>query len=73
MWGLNWRTLDEMNRTDADVSVNFISLNNVLYHRPVNDPLFAAHKITPYGNGPFATTEYKSDNVAGALGCAVQV
>ncbi|KAL5374349.1 hypothetical protein DPSP01_012021 [Paraphaeosphaeria sporulosa] len=72
MWGLNWRTLDEMNRTDADVALAFITLNNVLYHNPVNDPLFSAHQEVPYGNGPLSQTEYKSDHLAGALGCAVQ-
>lgn len=73
MWGLNWRTLDEMNRTDADVALVFVSLNNVQYHNPVNDPLFSAHQEVLYGSGPLVSTEYKSDHLVGAMGCAVQV
>jgi hypothetical protein len=62
-----------MNRTDADVALAFVALNSVLYHRPVNDPLFSAHRNVTYNLGPIARTEYKSDHIAGALGCAVQV
>jgi hypothetical protein len=72
-WGLNWQTLDEMNRTDADVALAFIALNNVMYHKPVDDPLFSAHRKVPYGLGSYARTEYKPDHLAGAIGCAVQV
>lgn len=62
-----------MNRTDADVAFTYIALNNVLYHRPVNDPLFSAHRKVSFGQMNGGQTEYQSDNMIGAMGCAVQV
>ena len=62
-----------MNRTDADVAFTYITLNNVWYHNPVNDPLFSAHKKVTINEGNLAAANYKSDNYIGAMGCAVQV
>ena len=62
-----------MNRTDADVAFTYIGLNNVLYHRPVKDPLFSAQRKVHFDQINGGVTEYQSDNMIGAMGCAVQV
>ncbi|KAF2645509.1 hypothetical protein P280DRAFT_531672 [Massarina eburnea CBS 473.64] len=66
--------IEEMNRTDADVSVNVIWLNSVRYMAPNSDPLFSANSefnITVItAKEPYMT--YASDNVMGAIGCTEQ-
>jgi hypothetical protein len=67
--------LPEMQRKDADVALMAIWLNVLKYETPVNDPLFSAHKESPYipGGGWPNQTLYMSDNVAGVIGCTEQV
>ncbi|KAJ4290347.1 hypothetical protein N0V90_010563 [Kalmusia sp. IMI 367209] len=66
------RSISYGSRTDADVAFTYISLNNVMYHKPVDDPLFSAHRKVIIGSGDQERTEYKSDALLGAIGCAVQ-
>ncbi|KAH7087776.1 hypothetical protein FB567DRAFT_353579 [Paraphoma chrysanthemicola] len=70
--GIN--TLPEMRRSDADVSLMAIWLNDVVYEKPVNDPLFSAHQEWIYlpGGGYAGVPLYRSDNAAGVIGCAEQ-
>ncbi|KAF1915506.1 hypothetical protein BDU57DRAFT_452145, partial [Ampelomyces quisqualis] len=69
------KTIPEMQRDDADVSLAAVWLNDVNYETPVDDPLFSAHRpwiYTPGGGYPNQTL-YKSDHGAGVVGCAQQV
>lgn len=67
--------LPEMQRTDSDLALLAVWFNRVLYETPVEDPLFSAHKPIPYvvGGGHPDGSLYVSDNIAGVVGCAVQV
>ncbi|KAH1596408.1 hypothetical protein KXX34_000458 [Aspergillus fumigatus] len=38
-----WKPRDELNRTDADVSIFFLNANSVMYEYPTDDPIFSAH------------------------------
>lgn len=67
--------IPEMRRTDADIALAAVWLNDVTYEKPVDDPLFSAHKVWIYtpGGGYPNETKYKSDFAAGVVGCAQQV
>lgn len=67
--------IPEMQRPDADIALAAVWLNDMIYEKPVDDPLFSAHRewiYTPGGGYP-NETKYKSDHVAGVIGCAQQV
>ncbi|KAH7128142.1 hypothetical protein B0J11DRAFT_430867 [Dendryphion nanum] len=64
-----WVPLKEMNRTDADVLMNIIFLNNVGYLNPIDDPVFSAHRSRETLTAP----SYKPDFIAGIIGCTDQV
>ncbi|KAF2024892.1 hypothetical protein EK21DRAFT_20904, partial [Setomelanomma holmii] len=72
---VGFNTLSEMQRTDADVALAAIWLNFIMYEKPVNDPLFSAHKKWIYqpGGGYPDEIRYQSDNAAGVVGCTEQV
>ena len=66
--------LPEMNRTDADVALIPVWTNAVVYHSPVSDPLFAAHRLEMRQTGVGKDNAlYWSDHYAGVIGCALQV
>jgi hypothetical protein len=71
--GIN--TIPEMQRSDADVSLSAIWLNDIDYEKPVHDPLFSATRVRMYvsGGGYDDVPHYYSDNVAGVIGCTEQV
>ena len=62
-----WTPIDELNRTDADVSVPFLTSNSIIYNEPVDDDLFSAHQ-------PANLTEpsYSPDVEVTAMGCTEQ-
>ncbi|KAF2823685.1 hypothetical protein CC86DRAFT_468717 [Ophiobolus disseminans] len=66
--------IPEMHRIDADVDLGVIWLNSVMYEKPVNDPLFSAHKNWTYlpGGGYAGEPRYLSDNAAGVIACSTQ-
>ena len=67
----DWIPIPELNRTDADVSVVFLSQNSVYYLAPVDDPFFAAHTLI----GPTDDVKddtYIMDHAITALGCTDQ-
>ena len=72
---VGFNTIPEMQRNDADVTLGAIWLNDVLYEKPVNDPVFFAHKEWTYlpGGGYAGVTFYRPDHEAGVIGCAEQV
>ncbi|KAI1737567.1 hypothetical protein F4680DRAFT_460375 [Xylaria scruposa] len=39
----NWAPIREMNNTQGDGTITFISSNHVLFTEPCNDPIFSAH------------------------------
>ncbi|KAF1974543.1 hypothetical protein BU23DRAFT_636137 [Bimuria novae-zelandiae CBS 107.79] len=65
--------LAEMSRTDADVALIVVWPNAVVYENPVEDPLFAAHRIEmrQQASGKDKAL-YWSDHKAGVVGCAIQ-
>ncbi|KAF2015277.1 hypothetical protein BU24DRAFT_450022 [Aaosphaeria arxii CBS 175.79] len=67
----------ELAREDADVAVVAITKNKILYHTPINDPIFAAHKkvvknSTRANGGAKSLIRYYSDNPTSILGCMAQ-
>lgn len=64
--------LTEMNRTDADVALNVLWLNNVQYSKPVDDPLFSAHNPREYTSGGVNFTSYQADTPGAVIGCTNQ-
>jgi hypothetical protein len=73
-YNLSWEVAPALNRTDADVSMFFISANALTYTDPVDDPIFAAHIPSVYTNDKTGhnTTVYISDHYVTLLGCAEQ-
>ena len=68
-----WDPVPEINRTDADVSIIFLSQNGVTYAEPVDDPLFGAHVRLDVGALIAGTGDYFSaDNYVSTMGCAEQ-
>jgi len=66
--------IPELQRLDADVVVKVAVLNAVQYAKPVNDPLFSAHRNLTQGSlKSSAKFYYISDFPQGVLGCALQV
>ena len=63
--GLEWRPIAQLNRTDADISLYFLHLGQVIFYSTVDDPWFSAHK--PFEG--FWTPDY----VSSVLGCTEQV
>ncbi|KAI0544896.1 hypothetical protein F4679DRAFT_600222 [Xylaria curta] len=64
-----WFPIREMNNTQGDGTIIFISSNNLGFLWPCDDPIFSAHVLQ--GNGVNATW-YLQDQLAGILGCLEQ-
>nr|RBQ94700.1 hypothetical protein FVER53263_07735 [Fusarium verticillioides] len=67
---LLWRPIPDFSPTDADVTVHFLSQNNIAYLAPVNDPWFSANgtqNITYQG-----LTIFASDRNVDTMVCADQ-
>ncbi|KAF2277918.1 uncharacterized protein EI97DRAFT_415680 [Westerdykella ornata] len=62
----------ELQRPDADVALKLVMKNKVMYYKPVDDPLFLAHreKKSLYSQG--WQTRYLSDFPGSVVGCALQ-
>ncbi|GES63803.1 hypothetical protein ATEIFO6365_0007049000 [Aspergillus terreus] len=75
-----WAPREELNRTDADVSLFFLNSNSVTYEYPTDDPMFSAHQsalsdlIAYGGNTSIAEFDnwYTADAVTTVLGCTDQ-
>jgi hypothetical protein len=59
-----WTPIDELDRTDADVSAIMLTSNSVRYDNPVDDPIFATNTMM---NGPIV-----ADFDAVVVGCTYQ-
>jgi hypothetical protein len=70
--------IPEIQRTDADVSLFFLSSNTVTSPVPINDPWYASHQTVPgyrlnfNGWGNLSVGAYFADETASVLGCAKQ-
>ncbi|KAJ4302760.1 hypothetical protein N0V90_001651 [Kalmusia sp. IMI 367209] len=65
--------LPEMHRNDADIVLIPVWPNAVVYEKPVDDPLFTAHRVEmrPQASGKDKAL-YWSDFPVGVVGCALQ-
>jgi hypothetical protein len=63
-----------LRRTDADIVLKFLA-SSVRYNRPVDDPLYSAHKEVIFYDYSLGenTTLYAADSPLTAIGCSVQV
>ncbi|KAI9884426.1 MAG: hypothetical protein M1823_003780 [Watsoniomyces obsoletus] len=66
---MDWEPAPAINRTDADISLFFLSANAVVYLGQVDDPFFGAHKPTELDRGDQA---YLPDRPVQMIGCADQ-
>jgi hypothetical protein len=69
----DFRVIPELDRKDADVSLKLVTKNSLKYLRPVDDPLFSAHRaqnVTMQGGGMI---QYLSDFPGSIIGCVQQV
>ena len=60
-------------RTDADISLLGITIGNIEYQDPVDDPLFLAHQAYTDEIDGVKVVKYRTDYHTGTLGCAIQV
>lgn len=65
--------LASMNRTDADIALNVIWLNNVQYSKTSDDELFSAHQEKWFMSGGVNFTSYRADKPGAVIGCTNQV
>ena len=64
-----WDPIAPFKRTDADVSLHFLAQTNVVYTRPVHDPLFSATTAMPMSDN---LTMWLPDRNVSVLGCIDQ-
>ncbi|KAI9715206.1 MAG: hypothetical protein M1828_001032 [Chrysothrix sp. TS-e1954] len=69
-----WQPMPALNRTDADVSITFISSNSLTYDYPCQDPVFntSASYTPPPTPGVSATTFYYVEQVVSPIACTDQ-
>ena len=65
-----WEPVSDLNRTDADVTIVFISFNNIEFVDQNDDPIFSAH--IPSISSSLGVPVWKPDNNISALACAEQ-
>ncbi|KAI0416096.1 hypothetical protein F5X98DRAFT_388372 [Xylaria grammica] len=66
----SWLPIPELNSTQGDGTIFFISSNSLLFVEPCDDPVFSAHIPQQLVNDN--TTMYVGDNPAGVLSCLEQ-
>jgi hypothetical protein len=69
--GQIWQPIADFTRADADISVFFLSQNNVGYFAPVLDPWFYANGTNNKTLGP-NTTLYQTNSAVRTIACADQ-
>lgn len=66
-----WKPIDDLNRTDADVTVFYLNSNGMRYTSPVSDPFFYAQReIVPLQ--PLGIKPYAASNLTSVLACTDQ-
>ncbi|KAI9716556.1 MAG: hypothetical protein M1812_005287 [Candelaria pacifica] len=61
-----WSPISALNRTDADITLLFLSQNSISSPKPCDDPMFSAHQTT---NDSSTFTSYRHDHFINVLGC----
>lgn len=69
---IGWDPMDDLNRTDADVSIFFLNSNGMRFSEPVLDPFFRATRQYPLPSAIGNTSFYGADNLTSALACTDQ-
>ncbi|KAK4697740.1 hypothetical protein P7C71_g386, partial [Lecanoromycetidae sp. Uapishka_2] len=67
-----WLPVPALNRTDADVSILFLTQNSVSYTSPVADPFFSANIVINDTVDGVTDTTYEADLYVSALACTDQ-
>lgn len=67
-----WVPVDALNRTDADISLLFISSNSIRYTAPCGDPIFSAHYEDNVTSSGVFLEWWTSDIAVSTVGCAEQ-
>ncbi|KAI9832552.1 MAG: hypothetical protein M1819_004342 [Sarea resinae] len=70
--GNTWLPVDDLNRTDADVSLFFLTPNAIGFAEPVDDPFFAAHQPRWAVTNGVNQTWYDTDYYIHLMGCSDQ-
>ena len=68
--GNDWFPIPQLNSTDADLTLLFLSAYAITYPAPVDDPIFAAHK--PWNSSGVDGTYYVADSPVTVLACMEQ-
>lgn len=68
-----WISRQELNRTDANVSVYFIAQNKILYLDQIFDPVFSANGTFQVVNTGLNGPTYLADQYVGVIGCIDQL
>ncbi|PVH71856.1 hypothetical protein DL98DRAFT_612986 [Cadophora sp. DSE1049] len=69
---LGWEPMNDLNRTDADVSIFFLNSNGMKYSQQVFDPLFYADRATSGSLRNENITFYGTTNLTSVLACTDQ-
>ena len=64
----SWTPIQQLNRTDAEVSLYFLGADSISFTEPVDDPWFSAHRALEIKD----QTYYLSDTIMRIVGCAEQ-
>lgn len=67
-----WIPIDALNRTDADISLLFVSSNSIRYMEPCGDPMFAAHYEHNISGNGVSVEWWTADIAVSSVGCAEQ-
>lgn len=67
-----WKPIAELNRTDADLSIMFLSQNSISYAEPVDDPMFSAHIAFDFGSLNLDFSYYTGNYYVNVMACTDQ-
>ena len=71
---MHWLRLQEMVQTNSDIFLSIVGFNNVLQTKPVDAPLFLAHRPVITNTSMVQVDGgYHYDSVAGVIWCTDQV
>lgn len=68
-----WEPIEQLNRTDGDVSLIFIAPNAIMYSEKVHDPVFKANGTRMWSNSSNQEIWYRANKDLVILGCVDQV
>ncbi|KAI8710968.1 hypothetical protein NCS52_01510200 [Fusarium sp. LHS14.1] len=68
-----WEPIEQLNRTDGDVSLIFIAPNAIMYSEKIHDPVFKANGTRLWSNSSNQEIWYRANKDLVILGCVDQV